>query len=229
MDSQFVKLRLRNSRSLTESVITLSQKLRKIMVEKVITAGLDVPVQEVANLMNSNQIGCIVVDKGESVGIVTERDMINRVICREKAAENLRAKDIMSHPLVNASPDMRAGDAAKIMLEWSIKKLPVVDGGKLVGLVTLTDLLRCEGVIDALNGCALNGVSNSIRRTLDIYFDDGLKKKTRLCPFTYKDGASIGCKLDKCMWWTGEECAITKISSNIELEKLNAEISCTRE
>jgi CBS domain-containing protein len=208
-------------------VITLSQKLRKIMVEKVITAGLDMPVKEVANLMNRNQIGCIViVDKGEAVGIVTERDMINRVVCKEKAVENLRAMDIMSSPLVNASSNMRAGDAAKIMLEWNIKKLPVVDGGKLVGIVTLTDLLRSEGVIEALNGCALDGVSNSIRRTLDIYFDDGLKKKTRLCPLTFKDGGSVGCRLGKCMWWTGEECAITKMSKNMEFENLN-EVSCS--
>lgn len=208
-------------------MVTLSQKLGKIMVENVRTAEVDAHVQDVANLMNRFQIGCVViVDEGKPVGIITERDMINRVICKEKAVESLRAMDIMSSPLVNASSSMRAGDAAKIMLEWSIKKLPVVDGGKLVGIVTLTDLLRSEGVIEALNGCALNGVSDSIRKTLDIYFDDGLKKKTRLCPLTYKDGGSVGCRLEKCMWWTGEECAITKLSNNIELENLN-EVSCT--
>ena len=199
------------------------------MVEKVITAELNVPVQDVANLMNRHQIGCIVIiDKGEPVGIITERDMIKRVICKEKSVENLIARDIMSHPLVNASPDMRAGDAAKIMLEWSIKKLPVVDKGKLAGLVTLTDLLRSEGVIEALNGCALNGVSSHLKKTLEVYFDDGMKKKTRKCPLTYKDGASLGCRLEKCMWWTGDECAITKICRNMEPEQLS-EVMCTTE
>jgi len=200
------------------------------MVEKVINAGLNAPVQDVANLMNKHQIGClIIVDKGEPLGIITERDMIKRVICTEKATENLRALDIMSQPLVNASPNMRAGDAAKIMLEWNIKKLPVVDEGKLVGLVTLTDLLRSEGVVEALNGSALNGVSKRLKKTLEIYFDDGVKKKTRRCPLMYKAGMSVGCQLSKCMWWAGDECAITKISRKIELEQFNAEVSCTTE
>jgi len=199
------------------------------MVEKVRTAELDTPVQDVANLMNKHQIGCVlIVDKGEPLGIITERDLIERVICKEKATENLRAFDIMSQPLVNASPNMRAGDAAKIMLEWNIKKLPVVDEGKLVGLVTLTDLLRSEGVIEALNSCALNGVSSHLKKTLEIYFDDGVKKKTRKCPLMYKDGMSLGCQLNKCMWWAADECAITKISQKIELEKFN-EVSCTTE
>jgi len=200
------------------------------MVEKVITAGLDAPVQDVADLMNKHQIGCvIIVDKGESLGIITERDMIKRVICKEKATDNLRAMDIMSKPLVNASTSMRAGDAAKIMLEWNIKKLPVVDKGTLVGLVTLTDLLRSEGVVEALNCCSLNGVSKRLKKTLEIYFDDGAKKKTRRCPLMYKDGMALGCRLDKCMWWTGDECAITKISRKVELEQLSDEVNCTTE
>jgi len=211
-------------------VITLSQKLRKIMVEKVITAGLDAPVQDVANIMNKHQIGCVlIVDKGEPLGIITERDMIKRVVCKEKVTENLRAMAIMSQPLVNASSNMWAGDAAKIMLEWNIKKLPVIDEGKLVGLVTLTDLLGSEGVVEALNGCSLNGVSKRLKKTLEIYFDDGVKKKTRRCPLMYKDGMSLGCQLNKCMWWTGDECAITKISEKRELEEFNAEVSCTTE
>ena len=56
-----------------------------------------------------------------------------------------------------------------------------------------------------------------------------MKKKTRKCPFTYSDGASLGCRLEKCMWWTGEECAITKISRNIELEQYAAEVKCKLE
>ena len=200
------------------------------MVKKVVTAGLDALVQDVGSHMNQHQIGCVViVHKDEPEGIITERDMIKRVICGEKAVVNLRAVDIMSHPLINASPGMRAGDAAKIMLKWNIKKLPVVDEGKLVGLVTLTDLLRSDGVIEALNGCALNGVSSHLKNTLEICFDDGMKKKTRKCPFTYSDGASLGCRLEKCMWWTGEECAITKISRNIELEQYAAEVKCKLE
>lgn len=61
----------------------MSQKLRKIIVEDVITAKPSNKLDEVAELMSKHEIGCvIIVDKGKAVGIVTERDMIKRVICR---------------------------------------------------------------------------------------------------------------------------------------------------
>ena len=110
------------------------------------------------------------------------------------------------------------------MLEWNIKKLPVVDEGKLVGIVTLTDLLRSDGVVEVLNGCALNGVDKHLKKTLEIYFDDGLKRKTRRCPLLYKDGMALGCRLNKCMWWTGDECAITQISRNMEHKQLEVAV-----
>jgi CBS domain-containing protein len=215
-------------------VASMSQKLRKIMVEKVKTARLDDTVQNIALLMNRYQIGCvIIVDDAKPLGIITERDMIKRVICKAIHPENARIIDVMSKPLVTASPDMRAGDAAKIMLEHNIKKMPVVDEGRLMGLVTLTDLVRTEGVVEALNGFFLNGVPKRLKKALAICFDDGIKERTRRCPLTFKDGASIGCQLSKCMWWTGEECAVTKISRQIEfpqtIEEEEAKVACEAE
>ncbi len=212
----------------------MSQKLRKIMVEKVKTARLDDTVENVALLMNRYQIGCvIIVDDDKPLGIITERDMIKRVICKAIHPENARIIDIMSKPLVTASPDMRAGDAAKIMLEHNIKKMPVVGEGRLVGLVTLTDLVRTEGVVEALNGFFLNGIPKRLKRTLDIFYDDGIKERTRRCPLMFKDGMSLGCQLSKCMWWTGEECAVTKISRQIEFpqtsEAEEAKVVCDAE
>ena len=212
----------------------MSQKLRKVMVEKVKTARLDDTIENVAMLMNRYQIGCvIIVDDDKPLGIITERDMIKRVICKAIHPENARIIDVMSKPLVTASPDMRAGDAAKMMLEHNIKKMPVVDEGRLVGLVTLTDLVRTEGVIEALNGFFLNGVPKRLKKTLGIFYDDGIKERTRRCPLMYKDGASVGCQLSKCMWWTGEECAVTKISRQIEFpqtsEEEEAKVACEAE
>jgi len=212
----------------------MSQKLRKVMVEKVKTARLDDTIENVAMLMNRYQIGCvIIVDDDKPLGIITERDMIKRVICKAIHPENARIIDVMSKPLVTASLDMRAGDAAKIMIEHNIKKMPVVDEGRLVGLVTLTDLVRTEGVIEALNGFFLNGVPKRLKKTLDIFYDDGIKERTRRCPLMYKDGASVGCQLSKCMWWTGEECAVTKISRQIEFpqtsEEEEAKVACEAE
>jgi CBS domain-containing protein len=203
----------------------MSQKLKKIMIEKVKTARLDDTVQNIALLMNRHQIGCVIIvdDDNHPVGIITERDIIKRVICKAIHVEDAQITDVMSKPLVIASPDMRAGDAAKIMIEHNIKKMPVVNDGHLVGLVTLTDLVRTEGVVETLNGYVLDGASKRLKRTLEIYFDDGIRQRARRCPLMYKDGASMGCQFDKCMWWTGEDCAVNKMSRHMDFGQANEE------
>jgi len=200
----------------------MSQKLRQIMVRNVITAKQNDSVGQVADLMNKHEIGCvIIVDNRKPVGVVTERDMIKRVVCRSNESEKEKAADVMSEPLVEASPEMLAGDAAKLMLERNIKKLPIVENGRLLGLVTLTDLIRSEGVVEFLNGLSLNGVSTRLKKTIDIYFDaeqlcGQARRLIKRCPLMIKDGCSVGCAIEKCMWWTGEECAISQISRHLQ-------------
>jgi CBS domain-containing protein len=196
----------------------MSQKLRKIMVEKVVTIEPSATVRQAAELMNMHEIGClVVVDHEKPVGILTERDMLKRIICESKQSKATRVATVMSKPLITVSPDMRAGDAAKLMFERSVKKLPVVENGRLAGLVTLTDLLRSEGVIEFLNKLSLDGTSKRIKRVVNLYFDP-LKQHRRKCPLNVKDGFSMGCQDNKCMWWTGDECAITKLSREISVE-----------
>ena len=207
----------------------MSQKLKNIMVTPVRTVSLEDTVQDIALLMNKYQIGCVVVvDEEQPVGIVTERDIMKRVVSKGLVPKELKVVDVMSKPLISATPSMAAGDAAKVMLKWNFKKLPVAEEGQLVGVVTLTDLLRVEGVIEALNGNALSGASKRLKKTIELYYDDGMHKKTRKCPMMYKDGAAVRCQIQRCMWWTGDECAIIKISRNIESNQLN-EVSCTTE
>jgi len=199
----------------------MSQKLRKIMVENIVTVKPDDTVKKAAELMNKHEIGCvIVVDQRKPVGIVTERDMIKRVICKSIEPEKARVHDTMSKPLIEVSPNMCAGDAAKLMLERNIKKLPVVENRRLVGLVTLTDLVRSDGVVEFLNGLALNGVSQRLKKVVDIYFD-AAKQHRRRCPLVVKDGFSMGCQVEKCMWWTGDECAVTRLSRQMECMQIN--------
>jgi signal-transduction protein with cAMP-binding, CBS, and nucleotidyltransferase domain len=178
-------------------------------------------VKEAAELMNLHEIGCVVVVHSEKpVGILTERDMLKRIICGAKESGKAKVIDIMSKPLIAASPDMRAGDAAKLMFERNIKKLPVVENGRLVGLVTLTDLLRTEGVIGFLNKLSLNGTSKRMKKVVNLY-SDALQTKKRKCPLMMREGYSIGCLLGDCMWWAEDECALAKISRRIELEEIS--------
>jgi len=200
----------------------MSQKLRKIMVENVIVAKPSDSIGQVAELMNKHEIGCvIIVDRGKPVGVATERDMIKRVVCGPRDSKKEKVSAIMSKPLIEASPEMFAGDAAKLMLERNIKKLPIVENGKLLGLVTLTDLIRSEGVVEYLNGLSLNGVSPRLKKTIDIYFDaehflGQTRKLIKRCPLMMKDGFSVSCEVEKCMWWTGEECTISQIARHLE-------------
>lgn len=199
----------------------MSQKLRKIIIENVVTIGPRATVKEAAELMNLHEIGCVVVVHSEKpIGILTERDMLKRIICGAKESGKAKVIDIMSKPLIAALPDMHAGDAAKLMFERNIKKLPVVENGRLVGLVTLTDLLRTEGVIAFLNKLSLNGTSKRIRKVVNLY-SDALQTKRRKCPLLMRDGYSIGCLLGDCMWWAEDECALAKISRRIELEEIS--------
>jgi CBS domain-containing protein len=118
-------------------------ELKDIMVKNVVTAEADESVKEAAKRMNLYGIGClIVVDKGKVVGILTERDILIKVVEASKNAGKTKVSEIMSTKLVVGSPDMDVVDAARMMLQKKIKKLPVVTDSKLVGLVTFTDIVR---------------------------------------------------------------------------------------
>ena len=120
----------------------MSPEVKDFMVTDVITVGAEATVREAVGLMNQHEIGCLVVMKrAEPVGVVTERDMLKRVLTKLKDPKKTEVREIMSKPLVAAKPQMDIEDAAGIMLKRGIKKLPVVKNGQLVGLVTLTDLV----------------------------------------------------------------------------------------
>ncbi len=120
----------------------MSPEVKDFMVTDVVTVRAEATVWEAVGLMNQHEIGCLVVMKGaEPVGIVTERDMLKRILAKLKDPEKVKVSEIMSKPLVAAKPQIDIEDAAGIMLKRGIKKLPVVKNGHLVGLVTLTDLV----------------------------------------------------------------------------------------
>jgi len=96
--------------------------------------------------MNENEIGCLIVmRRGKAVGIITERDLMKRVIVKSKNPKKTQVREIMTKPLIAGQPDMDLEEATKLMFKMKIKKLPVVEGnGKLAGLITLTDVARFQ-------------------------------------------------------------------------------------
>ena len=117
-----------------------------IMSVNVKTVHPDATVIEVAQKMLKFDVGSIVVVDSSlrPVGIVTERDILRDVVIPRLPIDVVTALEIMTKPLISISPDMSVEQAAKLMSDKKIKKLPVVERKKLVGIVTSMDLVRTE-------------------------------------------------------------------------------------
>jgi len=124
----------------------LMMKVEDVMIEGVITIDSDASVMKAVKIMNENEIGCLIVTRrGKAVGIVTERDLLARVIAKSKNPKKTKVREIMTKPLISGQPEMDLEEATKLMFKMKIKKLPVVESeGKLAGLITLTDVARFQ-------------------------------------------------------------------------------------
>jgi CBS domain-containing protein len=121
----------------------MTMKIEEVMIKNVISLQRDVSAYDAVKLMNEKRIGCLVVlQYGQVVGIITERDMLERVLEKCKNPKETNVTEIMTKRVIVGKPDMQLAEAAKLMFEKKVKKLPIVEGNRLVGLVTLTDLAR---------------------------------------------------------------------------------------
>lgn len=122
-------------------------KIKKLMVKDVITLETDASAYDAVKIMNKNRIGCLVaVYNGEIVGVLTERDLLERVLEKCKDPKETKVSEIMTKKVIVGHPDMELVEATRLMFENKVKKLPVVEGNQLVGLVTLTDIARITSV-----------------------------------------------------------------------------------
>src|SRR3989304_1054194 len=151
---------------------SVSLKVGDIMVREVITIDENASVKEATDIMNQFEIGSIIATrKGKAVGIITERDLLKRIVAEGKSAKKTRVKTIMSSPLIVITPNTDLEEAARLMFEKKIKKLPVVDQNRLVGLVSLTDIARSQPeIIKILQKlAAIQNTPKSIKKVLDYY------------------------------------------------------------
>jgi CBS domain-containing protein len=149
----------------------VSFKASDVMVKEVVMIDEDASVKEAVDKMNRADIGSIIVARnGEPMGIITERDLLKRIIAEGKNADTAKAKDIMSSPLTFISSNVDLGEAAKVMFKKKIKKLPVIDGKRMVGLLSLTDIARCQHITKMLASLAARrNTPKSIKRIVDYY------------------------------------------------------------
>jgi CBS domain-containing protein len=117
--------------------------VKDVMTSPVVTIDEDDKVQEAAQLMDKNEVGCIIVtDKNQKpVGIITERDMITRVLSKNTLPSKVKAKKTMTSPLLTIDPEEILPEAARKMNKLNVRRLGVMYKGNLVGLISSKDIL----------------------------------------------------------------------------------------
>lgn len=111
--------------------------------DRLITVPKEAPVLEVIRLMAENHIGSVLVMQGdELIGIATERDYARKVILQGRSSAETPVAQIMSHPVITVAPTDTAQTCMAVMTERRIRHLPVIDGGKVIGLVSIGDLVK---------------------------------------------------------------------------------------
>jgi len=117
--------------------------VRDVMAKNVKTVKTDDTVHAAVQKMNKFDIGSVIVTaSGRPVGIITETNILRRIVGPRMDPSTVWAKDIMSSPLITIDPNIDLTEAAKIMAKNNIKRLPVMDGDKLVGLLSSTDIMK---------------------------------------------------------------------------------------
>lgn len=117
--------------------------VRDIMVSPPVTAAPDLSILDAARLMRERDIGSLIVgDAMRPVGIVTERDLVGKVVAEGRDPRATRLGDLMSSPLLTVPPTMDVMDAARAMARHHVRRLPVLNGSRLLGIVTERDILE---------------------------------------------------------------------------------------
>lgn len=119
-------------------------KVRDCMTKNVICVGKEEPASVAARLMSRYNIGMLPVrgDGGQICGVLTDRDIVLRCVAPEKAGAQVMVKDIMSTRVRAVQPNTELSRAAALMAAEQVRRLPVLDGGRLVGMLTLGDVTR---------------------------------------------------------------------------------------
>jgi len=118
--------------------------VKDAMSSPVITTTEDASATTIAKLMEKDSLGCVIVtnEEGKPLGIITERDLVKRVLSKNLQPSTVKAKDIMSSPLATIDPEATVSEAARIMSRMDVRRLGVIYKGDLVGLVSSKDVLR---------------------------------------------------------------------------------------
>jgi CBS domain-containing protein len=119
--------------------------VRDIMAKNVKTVRTDDSAHDAVVKMNKFDVGSVIVtNNNRAVGIITSKNILSRIVESRLDASTVRAKDIMSSPLITIEPDAPIEDAAKLMAQKRIKKVAVMDKDKIIGIVSTSDIVKAN-------------------------------------------------------------------------------------
>jgi CBS domain-containing protein len=121
----------------------MAKKVRDVMSSSPIGLEDTATLVEAARAMREGDFGSVVVLKGGSIcGVVTDRDIVIRAVAEGKDPKSVKLGDICSDKVITVSPDQSVDEATEIMRDKAVRRVPVVDKGRLVGIVSLGDLAK---------------------------------------------------------------------------------------
>jgi CBS domain-containing protein len=126
-----------------EKLFMAATVVRDIMTKNIVMIDHDKTALEAAKIMTEKGISSLfVVKDNHPIGIVTERDFIKKICARELSITQVKMSDIMSKILTTADPNTPIEVAIQRMVNHKIRRLPIMERGKLVGIITVTDLAK---------------------------------------------------------------------------------------
>ena len=113
-------------------------------IKEVVQATPDTNLHQIAELMNNNHVGCIpVCNEEQVVGLVTDRDIVTRAIASKLNCETTKVSDIMNTKIIKTTPDTDINEALETMKKNQIRRLPVIEDNKIVGILSMGDIAVC--------------------------------------------------------------------------------------
>jgi CBS domain-containing protein len=117
--------------------------VKDVMSSPAITVEENAPANRVGELMERHDVGCIIVTTKEEkpIGVITERDLVLRVLAKNAKPDTLKAEEVMTSPLITIEPDATIAETARRMSRLNIRRLGVVYKGRLMGIISSKDIL----------------------------------------------------------------------------------------
>jgi CBS domain-containing protein len=139
-------------------------KVSEVMTTEVETVQMNSTLEEAASIMKVENVGSIpVVDEDDDlVGIITDRDIVVRCVAEGKDPSDTNVEEVFSHELETIEPDVDVEEAARLMADKQIRRLPVCQDGELVGMISIGDL-AVKATQTAASGAALRDISQGVR------------------------------------------------------------------